>query len=56
MVATGPINYNFKVMDASTNMEGRTYDVSYASTPEMYANYLSLAQEMIDSFQAISRQ
>lgn len=56
IVATGPINYNLKVMDLSTNMGGRTYDVLYASTPEMYANYLSIAQEMIDSFQAISRQ
>jgi hypothetical protein len=45
---------NIKKMILITNIRDKTYDVVYLSPQETYPNYLSVAQEMIDSFQAIS--
>jgi hypothetical protein len=45
---------DIKKMILITNIRDKTYDVVYLSPQETYPNYLSVAQEMIDSFQAIS--
>ena len=52
----GIVSHDVKMMFLVTKIGDKTYGVGYLSPPETYSNYLSVAQEMIDSFQAISRQ
>jgi hypothetical protein len=52
----GIVPHVVKMMALVTNIGNKRYEVGYLSVPETYPKYLSVAQEMIDSFQAISRQ
>jgi hypothetical protein len=52
----GIVPHDVKMMALVTTIGDKKYGVAYLSSPETYPNYLSVAQEMIDSFQAISGQ
>jgi hypothetical protein len=52
----GMMPNDIKITILLSNIGSKIYAVDYISIAEIYSNYLSVAQEMIDSFQAIDRQ
>lgn len=54
--SVGITPHDIKTMMLFTIIGGKFYGIAYLSPSETYTNYLPLAQEMIDSFQVISRK